>query len=117
MLSEQTRNINKLINHNKAYLESVPKINYDSFSLKISKFYTDVDGTILDKSTVPDALMVPFPVYLFNAYDQAGGYLVSNRQLPEQPGTFYLYNATINGAFDLLQFSGANNIRNQLKSR
>lgn len=85
-----------------------------SFKLTIKKIATDVDGTIIDKNTLPDSMKVSYPVFLFGQFDQQGGYAIGQKLLPIEQGNKLIAVLTVDGFFDLLQFSGANNIKNEL---
>lgn len=87
---------------------------YPSFRVQVRRFVTNVDGTIIDKNTLPAFARVKYPVWLFNAYDAAGGYFAGIRNYPVGQGLFYLYNDTYGNTFNLLNFSGANNVKERL---
>lgn len=79
--------------------------------VRIRRYYTDVDGIVLDKNTVPVALQQRMPVMLFSQFDRAGGYKRSLQIVPPAPGIFYLmtYTQGVNQPF--LSFTGFNTVK------
>src|SRR6478609_7582332 len=69
--------------------------------LKIARYYTDVNGTIVDKALVPNALKVRYPITLFGQFDRNGGWKKSLQAVPVTPGTYFLmtFTAGINQPF------------------
>lgn len=82
--------------------------------MAVTRYFTDVNGTIVDKATVPNKLKVSYPVMFFGQFDRNGGWKKSLQRVPTMPGTFFLmtYTAGINQPF--LSFTGANNIKGQI---
>ena len=114
------------MNKNDIALRKLQKINYaklpegisniqSSFKLVVRRFVTDVDGTIQDKSWLPAFAQKKYPVWLFGNFDEAGGYYNGTKLFPLDAGLFYLYTQTVGRNFNLLNFSGANNIKDQLE--
>lgn len=98
-------------------LVNIPKEKRKSFRLDIRRFYTDVNGQILDKSTVPDALKVKIPVYIFGNFDKDGNYFIGQKNFPIDNNVLtYYYTETYKGYFDQLSFSGFNNLQDQLRT-
>lgn len=95
---------------------SRPTDRVDSFTLKVRRYFTDVDGTIVNKNTVPPILKTKYPVYLFNKFDRDGAYKIANRTNPPLPGTFFAFTSVNQGGFDLLSYSGANNVKEQINT-
>jgi len=87
----------------------------DQFSLEINKFYTDVNGTIIDKTTVVNALKTSFPFYLFNEYDLKGSYKIGQYVAPPKANTFYLYTYIQGSFFNWFEFNPANDVKNFIK--
>ena len=95
-----------------------PQDEIDSFSVVVKKFFTTVDGTIIDKNDpqVPVDMRVRYPIYLFGTFDQNGAYKISLNETPVQGGSrFYRYYTESEG-FDPLQFSGLNTVENQIST-
>lgn len=93
-----------------------PPYRRDSLQISILRIYTDVNGTIVDKATVPAALQVDFPVYVFGEYDRQGAYNLGLKNTPPASTTFYLcsYVYGINNPF-FFGFSGLSDIQGQLE--
>ncbi len=85
--------------------------------LVIDRYYTDVNGTILDKNdaSIPASLKVKFPIYLLSQFDRAGGFKKSLQIVPPLQNTFYLQTFIWGVNTPFLSFTGLNNIRVQLK--
>lgn len=90
--------------------------NEHTIPLVINRYYTDVNGAIVDKNLVPANLKVNFPVYLFAQFDRNGGYRKSQQITPPIPGTYFLmtYTQGINSPF--LAFTGVNTIKGKISS-
>lgn len=69
---------------------TAPVYRKNALQITIKRIFTDVNGTIVDKATVPAALQVQYPVYLFSEFDRNGAYYNSLRNKPCEVGTFYL---------------------------
>ncbi len=80
----------------------------------IKRFFTDINGTIVDKLTVPLSLQQSYPFWMFGQFDKAGGYRIGNIVTPPDLNTPYVgsYVYGINTPF--LFATGLNNINNQL---
>lgn len=93
---------------------SKPGDTMDSFSIKVSKFFTDVDGQIIDKNSVPIGLQTKYPVFLFNTFDHNGAYKISLTDTPVQGDAFFYRFYVESEGYDPLQFSGFNTIESQI---
>lgn len=93
---------------------NISESDITSFAIKVSKFFTTVDGTIIDKSLVPIELQTRYPVVLFFRYDSFGSYRISFNENPLSPNTFFYRAYTQNDGFDPTQFSGLNTINREL---
>jgi len=82
--------------------------------LKISRYYTDVNGTIVDKALVPVNLQVRYPITLFGQFDRNGGWKKSLQAVPVTPGTYFLMTFTSGINQPFLAFTGANNIKGKI---
>ena len=60
----------------------IPTANLDSISVDVSKIYTDVNGTIINKATLPVAQQVRIPFFLFNELDRIGGLYNFEKTIP-----------------------------------
>lgn len=96
-------------------LKGVKPKNLD---ILIRRFYTDVNGVIIDKATLPVNLQTELPVFVFNEYDRAGGYFVANKIVPPPPSLFFLQNYVWgSGSFPyVFGFSGVQNIQTEIKT-
>lgn len=85
------------------------------FSILIKKFFTDTNGTVVDKSSVPSVLQTRYPFHIFGDFDKPSGYAVGNKVLPPINGTYFVGISIIGlGGPSFLQFQGAPNpIRDQ----
>ena len=93
---------------------SKPGDTIDSFSITVSKFFTDVDGQIIDKNTVPIGLQTKYPVYLFNTFDHNGAYKISLTDTPVTGDAFFYRFYIESEGYDPLQFSGLNTIESRI---
>lgn len=55
-------------------------------NINIARYYTDVDGAVIDKTAAPAALQVSLPVFLLGNFDRVGGYAVGQKTIT-WPGT------------------------------
>ena len=88
-----------------------------SIPLRITRYFTDVDGLITDKNSVliPDVLKTRYPVLLLGQFDRNGGYRKSLAAVPPMPGTFYFMSFTYGVNSPFLSFTGNNTIKSQLQ--
>lgn len=86
----------------------------DTFPISVKKFYTDVDGLIIDKSILPVNLQVELPFYLFGKMDSDGAYKIGNESNPPPLNTWILFKIQTYSTFDFLLFTGLNNFQGQL---
>lgn len=93
-----------------------PNWKVDRLSIVIERIFTDVNGTILDKNTVPASLQVEYPLYVFNEFDRQGAYYLALKNTPPKPGYEYLCNFiySVNNPF-FFGFSGVSDIQRKLK--
>ncbi len=107
-------NLRKLDAYNKSKIRELEAGVNESFSITVSKFVTDTDGKIISNTSIPVQYQQKLPVYLFGEFDRAGGYSIGNRLTPPINDLVYILNDTVGNTFDLLSFSGTNNIKNKL---
>lgn len=92
-----------------------PHHYFNTIPIIIKRYFTDVNGTIVNKALVPPALQVEYPFAVFGDYDKQGGYSNSFKALQPIPGTEYLL-SFVNGMGFIPQtltgFSGVNTVKN-----
>jgi hypothetical protein len=87
-----------------------------NLSLNIKRFYTDANGTVIDKTTAPIAMQKKMPFYLFNKFDRDSGYLIGQTVKPSLPGLFYLFTYVVGVGYNFLDFQFGNTIKQQLRN-
>jgi hypothetical protein len=85
-----------------------------TINITVSKYYTDTDGIIIDKNTLPNNLQEKIPFYLFGKFDKDSHYPIGRKLLPPLGGVKF-YNLYNGSSYDFLIFSGANQIRSRIK--
>lgn len=85
----------------------------DNLQVRIKRWYTDMNGVIIDKSLVPAAIQVKVPVYLFNEIDKQGAFRNGRQIKPVFGGLFYLYSYVNGLGYNFLDFQVGNNIKQQ----
>lgn len=94
-----------------------PFVKWRTIPVTIKRYFTDVDGAVLDKNDVaiPAALKVEYPFFVFGDFDRNGGYGTALKAMGPVPGTFYL-TSFVNGngmtAQQFTGFTGFNTVRN-----
>lgn len=87
-----------------------------SIPIKITRYFTDVDGQIVNKADVPAALQTKYPIFLLGQFDRSGGYKKSLAALPPMPGC-YFYMTFVQGVNSpFLSFTGLNTIKGRIKT-
>ena len=95
----------------------MPDILEHTIPISIQRFFTNVDGTIVAKNTVPLALQVKYPIMLLGEFDKDGGYAIALQNVPPAPGTRYIMsfvNGSGNSSMSITGFSGLNDIQGKL---
>lgn len=83
--------------------------------LTARKFYTDTDGSIIDKATLPANLQTDMPLYLLGKNDMDSSFRAATQLVPVNASwTYYLF--SIGSQYTFLDFTGLNNIRTQISS-
>jgi len=110
------------LNMNRAAQSPSPNnvmVEQHTIPLKVQRFFTDVNGQILpitDPLIIAAGLNVKWPVYLFGAFDQNGGYSIAQKICTPPRGN-YLCTFT-NGkeltSTSILGFTGLNEIQSRL---
>lgn len=88
----------------------------DSFTIQVRRIFTDVDGAILDKNTVPTNLKVKYPIYLWNGFDHSGGYKISAGEAPPLDSYKFVRMFVKNDAYDFTEFSGRNELNKTIST-
>jgi len=95
-----------------------PLLQRHSVPITIRRYFTTVDGAIIDKALAPAALQVQYPFYNFGLFDYKGGYATGLKALPVTPGTEYLM-TYIEGigmtSQQITGFTGLNTIRTRIR--
>lgn len=115
----QRKIVNRGVNMDDSMNDKFYKINgalqtTHTIPVNIARYYTDVNGTIIDKALVPASLKVSYPVMLFGNFDRNGGWKKSFQRVPTVPGTFFLMTFTSGINQPFLAFTGANNIKGKI---
>lgn len=90
-----------------------------SIGVTVKRFYSDVDGAIIDKASglIPVNLKVKYPVFMLGAFDMDSGYRIGLQNLPPLGGAKYLM-TFVNGkdatSYAVTGVSGLNTIQAQL---
>src|SRR5690606_41844598 len=87
----------------------------ETIGIQVKRIYTDVDGVILDKTTVPASLQIDFPVYLWGEFDRLGAFYIANRLQPVNPVVSMLHTGVWGSGANpyFYGFSGLSNIETQ----
>lgn len=104
--------------HNRRIAINNPYTKKHSIPVTIRRYFTDVNGTIISKNTVPLALQCEYPFFVFGEFDRQGGYSASLKALGPNPNTHYLLSFVQGNGF-MTQFivglfSGANTIKDNV---
>ncbi len=90
--------------------------NQGSLNLNIRRYFTDVDGDVLDKTNpaIPAAMLTAYPVFMLGNFDRTGGYNRGFQTVNFTKNVFFLmtYVQGVNEPF--LWNSGFNTIQNRL---
>jgi hypothetical protein len=86
-----------------------------TFQIKVTRIYTDMNGTVVNKTLVPAAMQKKVPFYLFNKFDKEGGYAIGQTIKPVQPGMYFLYSYVNDASYNFLDFQFGNTINRQLR--
>lgn len=83
----------------------------------IKKLYTDVDGVVVAKNTIPATMQQKVPVFLLGDFDRQGGYKIGLQNIPPDANLKYLLTfVNGNGATfaNVVGFSGISTIQQYL---
>lgn len=89
--------------------------------LKVQRYFTDVNGQILaitDPLIIAAGLNVKWPVYVFGAFDQLGGYSIAQKICTPIIGQYLctFVNGKENTTASIIGFTGLNEIQSKLKA-
>lgn len=92
---------------------------FRAVTISVRRFYTDIDGVILDKTDVliPANMKVKYPVFMFGTFDMLSGFRAGSNVCPPLLGVNYL-TSFVNGfpstSYSVLGITGLNQIQGQL---
>lgn len=69
-----------------------------TISVSTRVLYTDVNGQIIDKATLPANLQTKMPLFFWGEYDRQGGYFAAQRENPADPNGWLFLTSLIWGA-------------------
>lgn len=88
----------------------------NTFQVKVIRYYTDLNGVILDPATVPLALQQKAPFYIFNLFDKQSGFLVGQNYTPPLTGMYFLYSYVKGTSYNFLDFQVGNIVNSRLNN-
>lgn len=95
-----------------------PLLKYHSIPVSVRRYFTDTDGQIVAKNTVPMSLRTQYPFFLLGDFDRQGGYSCGLKVLTPESDTFYLMSFVEGNGMTSQQitgFTGFNNIRTKIR--
>jgi hypothetical protein len=69
---------------------SKPLFHQGSINVNINRYFTNVDGTIIDKSATLAVMRKNYPVFLLGNFDRVGAYNISQKTIQMPSGVFFL---------------------------
>lgn len=90
-------------------------VKWHTIPVEIKRYFTDVDGAVVAKATVPAALQTRYPFFVFGDFDREGGYNTGLKAMPLPVGVEYLttfVNANGITSQQITGFTGLNTIKN-----
>lgn len=89
------------------------RLKVKNLAFTITKYYTDANGDIIDKNTLPASFQIKLPFYLFGQFDRQSHFATSRKVVPTiAPWIFY--NFYVSNSYDFLLITGANGIRSRI---
>lgn len=76
--------------------------------VNVTRYFTDVNGTVVAKATVPAALQVSYPFFMWGKFDMAGGYRQGLAALPLPNGVVYVRSFVNGMSGDSADVTGVN---------
>ncbi len=93
-------------------------MDYDIF-LNVKRYFTDVNGTKINKAAVSTVLKTKYPFFMLGAFDILGGFAKGLQTTQPMEGTYYL-TSFVQGfsgnTFQITGFSGVDDIKNNIKN-
>lgn len=92
---------------------------FRTVSISVRRFFTDIDGVILDKNDIliPANMKVKYPFFMFGTFDLISGFRAGSNVCPPIGGANYL-TSFVNGfpstSYSVLGVTGLNEIQGQL---
>jgi hypothetical protein len=93
---------------------TTPEVKAATLSINVKRFFTDVDGVVIDKAAAPAALQVSYPVYMLGNFDFAGGFKQANNLVPPINGAFYVGTFIMGSGIPFHSFNVVNTINSRL---
>lgn len=96
---------------------SVPLQRNAGFYVNITRYYTDVNGTVINAAALPagaSALKNRFPFWMFGEFDRWGGYQIGNQVAPPDKGIFYVGSFIVGFGAPFLFATGLNTVQRNL---
>lgn len=85
-----------------------------SFAVSIQKVYTDTDGQIVAKNTIPSWVDKKVPFYLFGGFDKDGSYKIGQVVCPPLTGFYFQFVLDAQSFF--LKYTGLNEVEDLIRS-
>jgi len=92
-----------------------PLVTEHTLPITVKRFFTDVNGTLVDKALVPVSMQTKYPVYCLGEFDRRGGYRIGNSTVPPSNNVKYVFTYVHGVGLPFLAFTGLNSIQNQLR--
>jgi hypothetical protein len=86
-----------------------------SLNINVKRFFTDANGAVVDKNTVPNALKVSYPVFLLGNFDRIGGYNIGQKTIRMPVGIPFLMSYVNGYSNPFLYNTGFNDVINNFK--
>jgi len=92
-----------------------PLFKTKSINLQVKRFFTDVDGQIIDKGSVASNWQRDYPVYMLGDFDRVGGFNLSQSTLHQPNGIKFLMTYVHGLQQPFLYSSGFNTVQLNFK--
>lgn len=108
-----------MVNMTKNFEDKFYKVNpalmpFHTLPVRINRYFTDVNGTLVNKMLVPASLQTEYPVYMFGEFDRQGGYKQSHTAIPPRNEIKFVGTFTYGIGMPFLAFTGLNTIKGVL---
>jgi hypothetical protein len=67
-----------------------PSTKKTTFSILVKRYFTDIDGALIDKAAAPAVMQTDYPFFMLADFDRAGAYKQGIALLPPSNGVVYL---------------------------